>query len=66
MVETEGPANLLGLESGSPASHEDYRSNGRKLFNGRLLTDIQSQQIAGVVKIIISVPGLQPKVISYS
>src|SRR5687768_13411079 len=38
----EGPAKLLGLESGDLASHEDYGSNKRKVYNGELLAYIQS------------------------
>ncbi|MBD0286933.1 MAG: glycoside hydrolase family 2 protein [Flavisolibacter sp.] len=64
-VTVEGPARLLGLESGSAVSHEDYQSNKRKALNGRLLAYIQSQQNAGAVKVTITSPGLQPKVIEF-
>jgi beta-galactosidase len=54
----EGPAVLLGLESGDLSSHEDYKSNKRKLFNGRLLAYIQSTGKTGSVKVSFSSPGL--------
>ena len=62
-VIVEGPAELLGLESGSSVSHEDYKSNKRKAVIGKLLAYVQSQQKKGAVKITISSPGLQSKLI---
>ena len=59
-VQVEGPAKLLGLESGDLASHEDYKSNQRKAYKGRLLAYIQSTTKAGDVKITISSPNLKP------
>jgi beta-galactosidase len=64
-VHVDGAAKLLGLESGSLVSHEDYKSNKRKALNGKLLAYIQSQQKAGVVKVTITSPGLQTKVIEF-
>jgi len=59
----DGPAKLLGLESGDLASHEDYQSNKRKLFNGQLIGYVQSNGKSGNIKITISSPGLLSKVI---
>ncbi len=64
-IDLEGPATLLGLESGSSVSHEDYKANKRKAFHGRLLAYIQSQQKTGLVKVKISAPGLQSQVIEF-
>ena len=58
----EGPAKLLGLESGDLASHEDYKSNKRKLYNGQLLAYVQSNGKPGNIKITISSPGLPSKI----
>jgi beta-galactosidase len=63
-VDINGPAILLGLESGDLASHEDYRSNRRKAFNGRLLAYVQSTGKAGDVKITFSAAGLKQVVTS--
>jgi beta-galactosidase len=65
MVKVEGPAKLLGIESGSHVSHEDYKGDKRKAVNGKLLAYIQSQQKAGVVKVTITSPGLQSDVIEF-
>ena len=59
-VSIEGPGTLLGLESGNSSSHEDYKSNKRKVYRGKLLAYIQSQQKPGPIKIRLSAPGLQP------
>jgi len=62
-VTVEGPARLLGLESGSMTSHEDYKANKRKTFNGQLVAYIQSNGKPGPVTVTLSSPGLQPRVI---
>ncbi|MES1218941.1 MAG: sugar-binding domain-containing protein [Bacteroidota bacterium] len=64
-VSIEGPAILLGLESGNSVSHEDYKSDKRKLFNGNLLAYIQAKKTAGVVKVRLSSPGLKEKIIVF-
>ncbi|HEX8465208.1 MAG TPA: glycoside hydrolase family 2 TIM barrel-domain containing protein [Abditibacterium sp.] len=57
-VRVEGPAQLLGLESGNAFSHERYKVDKRKFFHGRLLGYVQSQGRAGTVKVTISAAGL--------
>jgi beta-galactosidase len=64
-VDIVGPAVLLGLESGDLASHEDYKSNKRKAYNGKLLAYVQSTGQAGTVTVTCSSPGLQPVVVSF-
>lgn len=64
-VKVEGPAKLIGLESGSTTSHEPYKAEKRKAFKGRLLAYIRSDQKAGPVTVTITAPGLQPKVVSF-
>jgi beta-galactosidase len=57
-ITIDGPARLLGLESGDLASHENYKSNKRKLFNGKLRAYIQSNDGSNVVRIKIDSPAL--------
>jgi beta-galactosidase len=57
-VSIEGPAKLIGLESGDLASHEDYKANKRKVYHGKLLGYIQGIK-PGLVRITISSPGLK-------
>lgn len=65
-VSITGPATLLGLESGSSVSHEDYKSNKRKVFHGKLLAYIQSQQKHGAIKVTVTAAGLQPQEVTFS
>ncbi|MEI6950779.1 sugar-binding domain-containing protein [Paraflavisolibacter sp. H34] len=59
-VSLEGGAKLLGLESGSSQSHEDYRSGKRKAFHGKLLAYVQLANGTKPVKVTLTAPGLQP------
>ncbi|MEO5592039.1 MAG: sugar-binding domain-containing protein [Chitinophagaceae bacterium] len=62
-ISIEGPATLLGLESGSSISHEDYKSNKRKTLHGKLLAYIQSMQKPGTIIIKIASPGLKEQLL---
>lgn len=59
-VDVSGPGRLLGLESGDQESHEDYRSNRRQTYGGRLLAYVQSRREPGEIEVTISSDGLQP------
>ncbi|MET1054187.1 MAG: sugar-binding domain-containing protein [Pedobacter sp.] len=65
-VKVEGPAKLLGLESGDLASHESYQSNVRKAYHGKLLAYIQTNAKAGTVKVTIIPQGMASKTITYT
>ena len=56
----KGPARLIGMESGNARSHEDYKSNRRKVFRGRLLLYIQSGKEPGEVEVSLTAEGLPP------
>ena len=58
-VDVDGPAELIGLESGDAFSHEDYKSKERKAYNGRLLAYIQSSGKAGEATVIVKCAGLR-------
>ncbi|TXK44854.1 DUF4982 domain-containing protein [Pontibacter qinzhouensis] len=62
-VTIEGPGKLIGLESGSLISHEDYKANKRKALRGKLLAYLQAEQKKGEVKVTLHSPGLQPQTI---
>jgi hypothetical protein len=64
-VSIEGPATLLGLESGSSVSHEDYKAGKRKLFNGKLLAYVQAKKTGGKIKLTLSATGLKDAVVSF-
>ncbi len=55
----EGPARLLGLESGDHASHEDYQSPARRAYHGRLLGYVQAGEESGEIIVRVTAPGLE-------
>ncbi|HYF69605.1 MAG TPA: glycoside hydrolase family 2 TIM barrel-domain containing protein [Ohtaekwangia sp.] len=57
-VTIDGPGVLIGLESGSLDSHEDYKSNRRKTMNGKLMAYIQATG-AGQIKVSAQSTTLQ-------
>jgi beta-galactosidase len=60
----KGPGRLLGLESGDPNSHEDYRANRRRAHHGRLLGYIQSTRQKGSVLVRLRAPDLEEVFVS--
>jgi beta-galactosidase len=57
--EIEGAGLLLGTDNGDPASHEDYKSNRRRAFNGLCLAIVRSNGKAGRIQVKVVSPGLQ-------
>jgi beta-galactosidase len=49
--EVEGAGSLLGTDNGNPASHEDFKSNHRKAFNGLCLAIVKSNGMAGQIQV---------------
>jgi beta-galactosidase len=58
MVEGEG--KLIGVDNGDPMSHEDFKANRRRAFNGLCLAIVQSTASAGPIRIGATSPGLAP------
>lgn len=54
----DGPAKLIGLDNGDPTSHESYKGNSRKAFNGLCLAIVRSGSDVGAVHITATSPGL--------
>ncbi|WP_114938799.1 sugar-binding domain-containing protein [Mucilaginibacter endophyticus] len=63
-VSVTGPAKLLGLESGSTSSHENYQSNQRKALHGRLLAYVQTTGKPGKVQVQISSGNLESSTVT--
>ncbi|MVN91292.1 sugar-binding domain-containing protein [Mucilaginibacter aquatilis] len=55
---------LLGLESGSSSSHENYKGTKRKALHGNLLAYIQSLKNTGNITVDITSPALKSITIS--
>jgi beta-galactosidase len=63
-VSVTGPAKLLGLESGSTDSHENYQADQRKALHGRLLAYIQTTGKPGSVRVMLSAAKLKSSTIT--
>jgi beta-galactosidase len=59
-LSVQGPARLIGVDNGNPVSHESFKSNRVKAFNGLCLGIVQSTRSAGAIRIVVSGDGLRP------
>jgi beta-galactosidase len=53
-----GPATMIGVDNGDPASHESYKADHRVLFNGLAAALIQSTADTGRIHVSASADGL--------
>jgi beta-galactosidase len=54
----EGVGALIGVDNGKPDSHENFKADCRKAFNGLCLAIVQSAFTPGQILIMASSPGL--------
>jgi beta-galactosidase len=54
----QGEGKIIGVDNGDPASHESYKADHRKTFNGLALAIVQTTQNAGAIHITAASPGL--------
>jgi beta-galactosidase len=59
VFEVLGAGKLIGVDNGDPLSHEDYKANRRKAFNGLCLAIVQSTGNAGNIRITASSTSLR-------
>lgn len=59
-VNISGDAALLGLESGSTTSHEDYKADHRQALHGRLIAYIRTNGKPGNIVVHFTSPSLKP------
>ena len=57
--ELEGEGSLLGVDNGNPTSHENYKSNQRKAFNGLCLAIVQATGNPGQIRVTAASPTLK-------
>jgi beta-galactosidase len=57
--ELSGPAKLIGVDNGDPASHASYQGDTRALFNGMALALVQSTPEKGVIRLTARADGLR-------
>ena len=58
-VRIEGPARLLGMDNGDSTDYDEYKTDTRKLFSGKLLAVIASTGEAGDIRVVASGEGLK-------
>jgi len=54
----QGAGRILGVDNGRPDSHESYKGNKRRAFNGMALIILQSDRRAGNMTLTASSPSL--------
>jgi beta-galactosidase len=59
-----GDASIVGVDNGNPISHESFKANFRKAFNGLCLAVIQGKDKAGKIELTATAEGLQSGKIS--
>ena len=59
-----GEGEIIGVGNGNPFSHEDFKANNRKAFNGLCLVIVQSTLVPGEIQVEASSPSLQSASIS--
>lgn len=57
-VEVNGPGRLVGMDNGDSSDYEQYKSNSRKLFYGKLLIMIASTTESGMIELKVDSPDL--------
>ena len=56
----EGNAFIAGVDNGSQTSHEPFKADYRRAFNGKCLVILQSEETPGSVTLTASSEGLRP------
>jgi beta-galactosidase len=56
----QGAGKIIGLDNGNPLSHEDFKGDRRKAFNGLCLAIAQSTATPGQIQMTATSPGLRP------
>ena len=62
--EIQGEGRIIGVDSGDPQSHEDFKGNRRKAFNGLCLAIVQSTGRPGHIRVNAASPGLKSSTVA--
>jgi beta-galactosidase len=60
----EGQASIAGVDNGDPVSHEPFKADYRKAFNGKCLVVVQSKKAKGRIVLNVSSEGLTPATVT--
>ncbi len=64
VFEVTGEGRLIGVDNGNPQSHDSYKGNRCKAFNGMCLAVVKPTGKAGGAKIAATSAGLRPAAVS--
>jgi beta-galactosidase len=62
--EIKGPGFIAGVDNGSQTSHESFKANYRKAFNGLALAIVQTEESAGTITFTATSEGLESDTIT--
>lgn len=65
-VEVSGAGRLVGMDNGDSSDYEQYKTNSRKLFYGKLLIMIAAKSAAGVIELKVSSPNLPTETLHFN
>ena len=57
-VSVSGAARLVGLDNGDSTDYEQYKTDSRRLFSGKLLAMIAATYVPGDITVTVRSPGL--------
>ena len=63
-VKVTGAGRLLGMDNGDSADFEQYKTNSRRMFSGKLLAVIGAKTEPGEIRVEVSSAGMQTKVVT--
>ena len=58
-VSVEGPGRILGMDNGDSTDYDNYKTNVRKLFSGKLLVVVGTTGEAGEIRLHVNGKGLE-------
>jgi Beta-galactosidase/beta-glucuronidase len=58
-VEVTGKGRLVGLDNGDSTDYDSYKGVSRRLFNGKLLAMVQTERVAGEIRVSVTGKGLK-------
>jgi len=64
-VTVEGPGRIVGMDNGDSTDYDQYKTNSRKLFSGRLVVAVAATKEPGRITVKVSSPGLEGECVSF-
>ena len=58
-VRVSGAGRLIGLDNGDSTDYDSYKGTSRRLFNGKLLAIIQTNEVPGEISVEVTGKGLK-------